>query len=366
MPVVATKSIEALERLRINLWKKQIPGLDGIRGIAALSVVGFHDWEIARHDWSGRIYPGRFAVQIFFVISGLLITWLLLREEQRDGTVSRTRFYWRRAFRLLPALLALLVWQHLTHLPDAPTGAQVATALYFANYYAIFHGGVGLGGLGQTWSLAVEEHFYLIWPLVFILVRNRRTLLKGCLVVVVLQIAWRLAAGWHGHYVYAELATETAASAPLIGCILALFLWNSPSPSRLLRFVLLPVLTPISLAVIIGLGQLPRDAQLFWGVPLGLPFAAILVLQAITYEWRLLENPVARYLGRISYSVYLWGLVAIEIVSRIGHDRFHLPAFAVAIAIGSASHFIIERPFQSLGRKWMPRAKVRVSSSARL
>jgi len=362
MPVEATKSIEALERLRMNLWRKQIPGLDGIRGIAALSVVGFHDWEISRHDLSGRIYPGRFAVQIFFVISGLLITWLLLQEKQRDGEVSRTRFYWRRAFRLFPALLALLVFEHFTHLHDVPTGAQVATLFYFANYYAIFHGGVGLGGLGQTWSLSVEEHFYLIWPLVFILVRNRRTLLKGCIVVVILQIAWRLAAGFHGNYVYAELATETAASAPLIGCILALFLWHSAL--RLPRFVLHPILTPISLAVIIGLGQLPRDAQLFWGVPLGLPFAAILVLQAITYEWRLLENPVARYFGRISYSVYLWGLVAVEIVRRIGHDRFHLPAFAVAIAIGSASYFIVERPFQSLGRKWMPRPKEQVSSSA--
>ena len=363
MPNRATQSIDPLDRLQMNLRKKQIPGLDGIRGIAALSVVGFHD-QLANHpDWFGRIYPGRFAVHVFFVISGLLITWLLLKEDQRYGSVNRATFYWRRAFRLFPALFALLVWQLFTNIPPASRGNTIAAALYFANYYSIFYGRPGLQGLAQTWSLAVEEHFYLIWPQVFVFVRNWRTLLKGCLVVVALQIAWRLAAGFHGAHGYAELSTETVSYAALVGCMLAILLWHAPH--RMPRFVLHPVLTPISLAVILALGLLPANAQQVWGIPLGLPFAVILILQAIIYEWRLLENPVAHYLGRISYSVYLWGLVAIEIVRKIGHDRYHLSAFAVAIAIGSASYFIIERPFQSLGRRLISRSKCAEAQATR-
>jgi peptidoglycan/LPS O-acetylase OafA/YrhL len=91
------------------------------------------------------------------------------------------------------------------------------------------------------------------------------------------------------------------------------------------------------------LGKLSCSGEFLLGCP---------SCQAITYEWWLLENPVGRYLGRISYSVYLWGMVAIAIVERMGHDWLHLPVFAVVIVIGSVSHFLIERPFQSLGKKW--------------
>ena len=362
MATGATRKVDPLDRLQANLRKKKIPGLDGIRGIAALSVVGLHDQVIAHPERSELLYPGRFAVQIFFIISGLLITWLLLQEEQRDNKINRVQFYWRRAFRLFPALFVLLLWQQFTNLPYATRNGKIAAALYFANYYSILAGGWGVRGLGQTWSLAVEEHFYLIWPQVFAFVRNRGKLLKGCMVVVALQFAWRFVAGFSGHPVYAGLATETASCGALIGCALALLLWQSPH--RLPRFVLSPVLAPIALIIIVGLGQLPGDSQLVWGVPLGIPFAAILVLQAIAYEWWLLENPLAVCLGRISYSVYLWGMVAIEIVKRRGgHDRFHLPVFATVIVLGSISHFLIERPFQSFGRKWVSRQKDQASPS---
>src|SRR5271155_1293817 len=91
------------QRLLANLRRRHIPGLDGIRGIAALSVVA--------HHCTSYVFPGRLAVQLFFVISGLLITWLLLDEQQRSVTVDRKAFYWRRAFRLFPALFVLLAWE---------------------------------------------------------------------------------------------------------------------------------------------------------------------------------------------------------------------------------------------------------------
>ena len=336
-------------RLLRNLNKRKIPGLDGIRGLAALSVVGFHDQYFANHG-AGLMLPGRLAVQVFFVMSGLLITWLMLRDEQENGTVDRIMFYFRRSIRLFPALFALLLWQYFTHLPDVTRGGILAAAFYCANYVEIFKNSAVMNGLGQTWSLAVEEHFYLIWPQIFLFVRNRRTLLNVCLGVMALQTAWRIVLGFQGKLVHAELASETASCAILAGCALALFLWQWPK--RLPGIVLAPWLTPVSLFAIFFLAQMPRNAQLWWAVPLGIPFAAILILQAITYEWRVLENPVARYLGAISYSIYLWGMVAIEIVRRYGLDRGHVLVFPVVIALASASYFLVERPILSLGRQW--------------
>lgn len=346
---------DPLARLQANLRKKKIPGLDGLRGIAALSVLGLHDQVMSHRDALGRIFVGRFGVQIFFVISGFLITWLLLQEEQKDGTVNRAAFYWRRAFRLLPGLFAYLLWQYFHRPPFLTRAGMIAAALYFSNYYQIIRGTLGLQGLGHTWSLAVEEHFYLIWPQVFLFVHDRRKLLRGCLMVAALQVVWRLAAGFRGELLYAEFSTETASAAVLIGCSLGLVLWYLPH--RLPRFLLHRGMTPVCLAVIVGLGQLSASAQLWWGIPLGVPCTAILVLQAITYDGRLLNNPVALFLGRISYSVYLWAYVAIIAIQHFGHDRFHLPAFAAAIVLGSASYYLIEHPIQILGLKWLSRLK---------
>jgi len=344
---------DARTRLLENLTKSKIPGLDGLRGIAALCVVGFHDQFFAHAK--GPMYPGRLAVQVFFVISGLLITWLLLREDNETGTVDRSAFYWRRAFRLLPPLLVLLVWQTITHFPAVSRGGAFASAFYIANYYELIRGSATLNGLGQTWSLAVEEHFYLIWPLLFFIVRRRRNLLRMCLIVMGLQLTWRMALGFAGRFVYAELATETASCAIFAGCALALLLWYFPE--RLPRFALAPWLAPASLIALLCLAQLPRNAQLWWGVPAAIPFAGLLILQAITYEWRILENPLGRYLGRISYGIYLWGMVAIAITERIGLDRGHFFVFLVVVALASASHFLVERPIQSFGREWLNRRR---------
>ena len=330
--------MEPRERLLANLQRRNIPGLDGLRGIAALTVV-------ALHGWSER-FPGRLAVQVFFVISGLLITWLLLQERQRSGTIDRKGFYCRRAFRLFPALFALLAWEWLTDFPHA--AGIFAAAFYFANYHVIFGG--QLFGLAHTWSLAVEEHFYLIWPQVFVLVSNRRALLKGCFIAAAIEFVWRTLSATPSTYFYGTLATETSSSAILFGCGLALLLWHSPR--SLPALALKPSMMPISLAILLALAQLPEIPQWIWGLPVGIPFAAIIVLQAIAYEWPILENPVAHYLGRISYGIYLWGFVANATVEWFGHGKYIL-LFPVVVALASMSYYLIERPIQSLGRRWL-------------
>lgn len=331
------------DRLLINLKRKNIPGLDGIRGIAALCVVLFHGWS--------ERFPARMGVQVFFVISGLLITWLLLAEEERSGQINRKAFYVRRAFRLFPALYLFLAWEWVTNYPPVGKRGLISAAFYYANYRGI-SGATDMSSIVQTWSLAVEEHFYLVWPQVLIWVRNRRRLMYWCFGLGVLEIAWRIASQpWLGSF-YTAFATETNSTGILIGCGIALVLWFEPCrfPSVCLR----PALGVVSVVALIALAQVPDEPQLRWAVPISTVFAAIVVLQAVTYEWRILQNPVALYLGRISYAVYLWGMVA----KRVGRQFASGPVrqivmVAAVIAIATISRYLVEKPAQRLAKRWL-------------
>jgi peptidoglycan/LPS O-acetylase OafA/YrhL len=333
--------MDSRERLLANLTRRNIPGLDGLRAIAALSVVAFHGWS--------QHFPGRMAVQLFFVISGLLITWLLLQEETQFGQVDLKAFYFRRALRLFPALLLLVAWETLTDFPHVPKSGLIAATFYYANYHVI--GGGELLGIAQTWSLAVEEHFYLLWPLILVLVKDRRTLTYACFGGAFIEFGWRIVSVHRVGYLYATLATETSSSAVLTGCAFALLLWHSPA--KLPGFILRPRMGAASLAAVVLLGQLPEHAQSLWGLPAAIPFAAIIVLQAVTYEWRCLENPVARFLGRVSYGIYLWGFVAIAAINWFGHSVKHTLLFAVAVALATVSHYLVEKPAQSFARNFL-------------
>src|SRR3954447_20444420 len=173
-----------------------LPGLDGMRALAVIAVMVYH----ANPSW----LPGGFlGVEVFFVISGYLITLLLIGEHERSGTVSLRGFYTRRARRLLPALFTLLVaitiYTALFN-RDAlgqPRGDVLAALAYVSNWYQIWVGqGYTAAGdfspLRHLWSLAVEEQFYLVWPLVMIglirLGRHRLPQLAGLLVLAALAI----------------------------------------------------------------------------------------------------------------------------------------------------------------------------------
>jgi peptidoglycan/LPS O-acetylase OafA/YrhL len=337
----------ARDRLLANLSRKNIPGLDGIRGIAALSVVLFHGWS--------EHFPGRIAVQVFFVISGLLITWLLVGEEKRFGRIDRKAFYLRRALRLFPALYLLLAWEWATRFPNVAKRGLAAAAFYYSNY-RLAHAR-DMYNIVQTWSLSVEEHFYLIWPQVFIWVRNRRSLMYLCLGISLLELAWRMGAEpWLGS-LYISFATETNTAAILIGCGIALLLWLEPS--RFPSFCLHPAIGAISLVALIALAQVPEHAQLRWAIPPAILFSAIVVVQAITYEWRVLENPVARFLGRSSYAIYLWGLVARQVAKQFANGIRPVVMILSVIAIATISQYLVEKPAQWFGRWWLARARNR-------
>jgi peptidoglycan/LPS O-acetylase OafA/YrhL len=155
------------------LRQPRMAGLDAIRAVAVLLVIINH----LGLDWIGPVlvFDGSVGVEMFFVLSGFLITWLLLGEHARHGRIALGAFYQRRAARLLPAFLAyLLVGMGLLALRGQPIpwGAAVSTLFYTTNYYQAFTG-AATHYLSHCWSLAVEEQFYLLWPFLLLVLLRR-------------------------------------------------------------------------------------------------------------------------------------------------------------------------------------------------
>ena len=344
-----------------------LPALDGLRGLAIIAVIVCHVNVVTGGPFAaGRITGplstvfawGWVGVNLFFVLSGFLITGILYDAK---GSVGFFRnFYARRALRIMPLyygfLFCIVVMNRLHCLRAvwlSPEGlASLASYTYNFRFALTGH---GLGDLHHFWSLAVEEHFYLLWPQIFVWVRNRRLLMYLCFVTALIEFGWRIVGATRVGYLYVNFSTETNAAAILIGCGLALLLWFEPF--RLPSFCLHPVAGAISIAGVLALAQTPENPQIRWAIPAAIPLAAIIVLQAVTYEWRILENPVARFLGQISYAIYLWGLVAKEISRGLGDGSRQVVLLLSVVAIATISHYLVEAPAQALGRRLLAGAK---------
>jgi peptidoglycan/LPS O-acetylase OafA/YrhL len=175
------------------------PALDGVRGVAIVLVVLFHyPWGVtdARAFFGNNpVHGGFLGVDAFFVLSGFLITTLLLQEHAKSGGVNLRRFYARRAFRLVPALVVLLVIAVFLHflLPAGDvnrpeTSGLLGMLFYVANWVSIYRP-KALGITADTWSLAIEEQFYLLWPIVLVLMLRRRLRTATIAVVTTVGVA---------------------------------------------------------------------------------------------------------------------------------------------------------------------------------
>jgi peptidoglycan/LPS O-acetylase OafA/YrhL len=343
--------------LRAGLSRKQLPGLDGIRAIAAFSVVFYHAGV--------PFVSGGLGVLIFFVLSGFLITWLLLKEDDATGNVSLRDFYIRRSLRIFPAfyaysglVLALSLWRHRAILwPQA-----IASLLYVNNYYQGLHGDPNTG-FSHTWSLAIEEQFYLLWPVAFLLLRTNRR-----------KLIWFLAGTIAGVWVYRGVlifvfnanqgylyeAFDTRADHLLIGCLLAVVLRTGAVPAFwnwLIAHTWTAALTVAALAAssfaesLYGTGY--RDTIGFTLNPL---LAALWIAQMIAFSeagaWRWMNWSWVAYLGKISYSIYLYQQLVVSVPDKLlaGYPMIARVAASAAIVIlfASLSHYVIERPFLRL------------------
>ena len=343
--------------LHAGLRLHQLPTLSGLRAIAVFLVIFYH----CGFEW----VPGGLGVLMFFVISGFLITWLLLKENSRRGTVSLRRFYARRALRIGPAFYAYalltLVLLKVLHKP-IPWPSAVAALLYVENYMQAWYGDPGTG-FSHTWSLAIEEQFYLLWPLLFLTIRTRLALLirvPAAIIVTVWIYRAVLKFGLHVWQGYFYEAFDTRLDHLLIGCLLAVLLYSARDHRvwQLLcgRLWLAGVTVGLLVVSVMAENQYKdvyRDSVGFIVNPL---LCAVLIPQLISLRdsWlvRWLEWPPVRYLGTISYSLYLYQqLVLTPVAKMLGRTPFALQvagSVAFLIAVASASYFVIEKPFLRL------------------
>ena len=344
-----------------------LPYLDGVRGVAILMVLAYHA--------DAPFFKGGFiGVDVFFVLSGFLITSLLIKERDRDGRIDLPHFYTRRALRLLPAVVTLLVvflivsWFVADDFRRSATDALIVL-FYGANWARSF--GHSLFALGHTWSLSIEEQFYLVWPVAFILLSRAklsRTALVWLLLIVALCLAVeRAALTLHGaptERLYNGL--DTHSDALLIGCSLAFFL-SLDGASAVLKAAWIRFAGYAAVAfllVIAFVGRFNAPAMFVGGyIAVAIATAVMIVdlqARAGTVLRRVTEWPVLVRLGRISYGVYLWHFpiykVLIALHNQHGwHVRWPLYLFGggtLAILVAIASYRFIETPFLRLKRKY--------------
>jgi peptidoglycan/LPS O-acetylase OafA/YrhL/glycosyltransferase involved in cell wall biosynthesis len=351
--------------LREGLSFSHLPGLDGLRMVAVFLVVFYH---------SGfQVVPGGHGVLAFFVLSGFLITWLLLKEESKYGAISLRLFYLRRALRIFPAFYcfwllttaAFLIFHRPINWPQA-----FSSLAYVNNYYQAIFGDPNTG-YSHTWSLGIEEQFYLLWPISMISLRRTRTRVTFLIAAIgsiwiyraVLQFVVRV----HSGYFYE--AFDTRADHLLIGCLLAVLLRSDCLPhvwdrlcAQWISIVALALLA-ISASAASMLGAPYRNVVGFAIDPL---LVAIVIVQAIALRntplWGWLNWRWVRYLGVISYSIYLYQQIVIDPVK--GAFRAYplavrmAAAVAAVILIASASYYLIELPLLRL----KDRAATRIST----
>lgn len=347
--------------LATGLARPHLPGLDGLRAVAAFLVVFYHLGLPA--------ISGGLGVLIFFVLSGFLITWLLLEESEKSGTISLRAFYVRRALRIFPAFycyVALLLAVAVLIRRPLPGRQLIASLLYVNNYYQALRGDPGTG-LSHTWSLAIEEQFYLLWPISFLVLRRRRVRLAlflcGLIACTWIYRAW-LMFGLHVDQGYLYEAFDARADHLMVGCLLAVAL-----RARLLPRVWDRICARASVSLVTaGLLAASDVAEYVYGPPyrdsigamVNPLLVAVLIAQIIAFRaapwWRWLGSAPARYLGRISYSVYLYQQLVMHPAARVagtfGPTAAGLASIASAILFASLSYYLVERPFLSLKHRF--------------
>ena len=326
----------------------KIEKLDILRALSAAVVVLYHT--------GFNYFPPGFGVLAFFVISGFLITFLMLRENESSGTVSLKNFYIRRSLRIFPAFyvywLVVVIGNRVHHHSQMNWPQAICSLFYVTNYYQGLHG-YPSSGLSHTWSLSVEEQFYLLWPWVFYFFRNRLSLLKQVLLVAI-PLLWVYRFGLQMSGVdeaYIYTAFETRVDAILVGGLLAILIFTAKgrgfvSEMRRARYLPIPL---IGLALSAHAGQTFYYRNVF-GFAIDPVLVALLIGQLTAARWGgWMDSAPISYLGRISYSTYLYQQIIHPVLTRFLPERFALFAILPAVwLVAAISYECVEKPFLRL------------------
>jgi peptidoglycan/LPS O-acetylase OafA/YrhL len=349
-----------------------IPSLDGIRAISVLLVV-------VAHSGYEALVPGGLGVTIFFFLSGYLISTLMLVEHDRTGGINILNFYARRVLRLMPPLLiSLAIAYALTYaglLSGSITGAGlVAQLLYFANYYVLFFdpGNTIPDGTGILWSLAVEEHFYIFYPLCLTLLLG--SALRPCTIGTLLGIVCVVVLAWRIYLVQSPdfvpdrtyYGSDTRIDSIIYGCMLAIVmnpvrdLCRSGTMSLAQRILCVTAASTLLLTLVYR-DPTFRETSRYSVQGLALiPLFYFAVRFSSNRLFTPLNSPWAITLGTYSYAIYLIHYIVIRLIAKnvpaIAARPFILfpIALLISIAYAAAVDRFVDRHFRQLRRKYGP------------
>jgi peptidoglycan/LPS O-acetylase OafA/YrhL len=355
---INTLTPEALAKgtdIRDILSLKTLPGLDALRALAILMVL-FHHFDAP--PFHGEVGP--MGVELFFTLSGFLITGLLSNEHQKYGEISLSDFYRRRAFRIFPTFyvywILTIVLMLIHHVPVV--WWQAVTSFFYLTDYARAFGGNEVN-MGISWSLGVEEQFYLLWPAVLVWTLNRRrsaAKIAGGIVLFVWVYRAVLFLGFGASMDYIYNAFDTRLDALMCGSLLAVIVRRDELPVGIRAAIRSPWFLALPSAALVGLlafAPIVDATRPGWIFSLTIQPVLIscLLIQLVYFGggWPILQHPVIRYIARISYALYLYHDFALSQAGwmPIQHSR-KLIALVASFGLAMLSLHLIERPMMRI------------------
>jgi len=356
-------SVPLEEPKAVPARETRIPSLDGFRAVSIIMVLLHHATRTAQFPPQltatlKYVINGNLGVRIFFVISGLLITSLLLKEEDRKGKVSLALFYERRGARILPVywtyILAVFVYSVVCGMivPSRPfVEALTFSTSWFHTHQWVFE---------HSWSLSVEEVFYLLWPLTLTMLRHRGRVILALAVIAAGPVIRGLLYNLYGgdeYFARFSLGLLGNVDPIMWGCLLALIRHRHPALLERLGSWRPLVLHPWGALIMVALIRLNQPAFWFLTIPFTVTVSCLVVIYLVNYHcfisdgvgFRLLNHPWIARVGILSYSMYLWQQLFLQPADthRFWWQTypFNLP---LALLAACGSYYLLERPFLKL------------------
>lgn len=343
-----------------------IPALDGLRGIAILVVMAFNGHFFGMQG-------GFVGVDIFFVLSGFLITSLLVQDYRRTFRIGLKNFYFRRALRLLPALFALMLFCVLFVLilqPDKVSNTLkgvLYTMFYVANWAQSPPMEAGIGPLSHAWSLSVEEQFYIVWPLILLgllRIKSKGVVLAILISLISVSVAINIWL-WQSQVPFLRMyfGSDTRSHELLIGCVAALLMsWGVFQNAQHLRGAFHAAAIFSFVGIVLSLFLIRHNTAFVYngGFALISIGTAILILDMLLFPSMLsrgFEFAPLVWIGKISYGLYLWHYPIFEATRRLLEGRvpplvYQITGVVTTVVVATASFYLLEKPFLKLRRRF--------------
>jgi len=337
---------------------KHLPGLNGMRAAGVLMIMVFHfSQHMSAFGFALReVFPyAHQMVVMFFVLSGFLITNLLLREQDTNGEINIRHFYMRRLLRVWPAyFIAIMLLVTVYYFLGQPldTGTLLLYTFFLGNIPIVL--GTGIGPVSQLWSLGVEEQFYLVWPWLF---RSRKWVLPGILASILVYYIFRGYFAWSGHNRAYSLLLLSSYQCMAWGGLLA---WGWHHGQRWISWMYHPALQVLAwgwcLFNTCWVVKLPGGVMAEWNAVM----FGIIMLNVATNSSTLLtlESRWLNWIGKISYGIYLYHMFAFSVVLKLLQHRLPANWLGYAVVIAAAglvailgawlSYILVEKYFLRL------------------